>query len=199
MHILIESFLEAQRLNELRQEQGTLKKASDEPLMGCVMGEFNIENWEEVTNTVEPADLYVDLADPVRFGVEEYAHITICDGLVDGEFPVGKLLDYLGTNAKFTAALTGISLFSNKDYDVVKFDVVSEDLVRIHEHIMAAFPTRQRFPDFHPHLTLAYVKAGHGQRYVRTFNKELTLELTKFCYSDPNRKKYKVKPYDPAK
>lgn len=202
MHITIETFLQdmrQKRVNELRREQETVKKSSEETLMGCVMAEFDIENWEEVIGTVEPADLYVDLEDPIRFGVEEYAHVTVCDGLHDGEFPVGKLMDYLGTNNKFTVSLTGISLFSNKDYDVVKFDVVGEDLCRMHDYIKAAFPNTQRFPDYKPHLTLAYVKSGHGQRYVRTFNKDLKLELTKFCYSDPNRKKYKVKPYDPSK
>lgn len=51
------------------------------------------------------------------------------------------------------------------EYDVVKVDVDSADLHRLHQRIADALPHTDTHPKYVPHLTLAYVKAGRGAKH----------------------------------
>lgn len=183
-------------VNELRQERVTIKKASEEEELGCLMVEFKIDNWEEMTSRIEESDLYIDATQPRLFGIENDPHVSVLVGLDDGQFPVGKLTAWLETQYAFSIQLTGVSLFSNKDYDVVKFDVHAKELYAMHDYVRDNFPNRERFPVYVPHMTIAFVKAGAGQKYVQRLREPVTLEAKSFVYSDPNRKKTKTKPLD---
>ena len=54
------------------------------------------------------------------------------------------------------------------------------------------FPNTQTFKDYHPHITIAYVKKGEGKKYVQ---KVKTFETTfnESVYSGPDGKKKKFK------
>lgn len=200
MHITLKSFVaHVLQVNELRQAEGTIKRAGDAVEMGAAMAEFAIDNWEEILGQVEPGDLYIDLEEPKRFGAEEYPHVSLLVGLHDGEFAPGVLTDYLAQQPQFDVELTGVSIFENRDYDVVKFDVRSDDLTRMNAYLKEHFPYTTNFPDYVPHMTIAYVKPGCGAKYVRDIPDPVVIAAKKFVYSDSNRKLYKVSPYDPKK
>lgn len=53
----------------------------------------------------------------------------------------------------------------DRDYDVVKVDVHSPDLHRINAKIAGALEHTDTHPEYKPHATVAYVKAGMGKKY----------------------------------
>lgn len=73
-----------------------------------------------------------------------------------------------------TAMLAKVSIFPAKEastqrggdqHDVVKVDVESDDLQSLNKAI-SALPHTDTHPVYKPHVTLAYVKAGLGKKYV---------------------------------
>lgn len=112
-----------------------------------------------------------DLADDGR---ENEPHVTLKYGL-HGEDPepVRKLLENeppirltLGKTSVFPANESKTARGGAGSADVVKADVHSPDLHRLHKKISAALPHTDTHPDYKPHATLAYVKPGKGKKYA---------------------------------
>lgn len=112
-----------------------------------------------------------DELDPEE-GREDRAHVTIKYGIhAEDPYDVAKALEGIGP---VRAIIGKISIFdTNPDYDVVKFDVQSTDLKKLNKVIAEATEVTDTQPSYSPHLTLAYVKKGFGQKYVG-----MTTELT---------------------
>lgn len=64
---------------------------------------------------------------------------------------------------------SGISLFENEKFDVLKFDVESEDLIEMNRVVSASFACNDSCSIYHPHATIAYLKKGKGEKYVNLF------------------------------
>lgn len=94
-------------------------------------------------------------------GREDEPHITVRYGLDFPEAPE-EFHRLITTWKAFPIRLAGVSLFKNDKFDVVKLDVISDDLLRLNAEIRKQFPSQQpdKFPDYHPHLTIAYVQPG---------------------------------------
>ena len=45
------------------------------------------------------------------------------------------------------------------------------------------FENTQTFPEYHPHMTLAYVKPGTGKKYVSNLDEPFEVTFTKGVYS----------------
>lgn len=97
----------------------------------------------------------------------------------ENEFHVTSLFGILGTDpAPLRAALKGcgpvrvtmgkVSSFENdeKPYSVLKVDVESEDLHRLHALIKASCDCELTHPKFCPHLTLLYARKGMVKPYI---------------------------------
>jgi 2'-5' RNA ligase len=100
--------------------------------------------------------------DDDSMGREDTVHCTLLYGLVDQDpEPVRELLAGEGV---IKATLGKISLFENDEFDVVKIEVKSPDLHRLHEKI-SVLENENKFPEYEPHVTIAYVKPGSGSLY----------------------------------
>jgi 2'-5' RNA ligase len=126
-----------------------------------------------------------DLADNGR---ETEPHITIKYGLHgwDSKF----VEEALAGEGPVTVKFGKVSLFENDDFDVVKVDVESPGLHRLNKKIAESQPNTETFPDYKPHITIAYVKKGKGKRYVgkgRLEGKTVTLSSVTFSGRDGER------------
>lgn len=92
-------------------------------------------------------------------GRETEPHITVLYGLTD-PVPSKELIELVRKTPPFTVRLTSVTLFENDEYDVVKFDVDSEELVALSNAIREACPNENKYPKYVPHCTVAYVKKG---------------------------------------
>jgi len=92
-------------------------------------------------------------------GRETEPHITVLYGILDRK-PSPDLLAILRRTKPFTIRLGKVSLFEQEDHDVVKFEVISEDLVNLSNAVRTACPNENKYPNYTPHCTCAYVKKG---------------------------------------
>jgi 2'-5' RNA ligase len=114
------------------------------------------------------------------YGRETDPHVTIKYGftpdLTDDE--VKKMLSGV---KKFSVTVSGISTFSPEKFDVVKFDVVPNGQLLDLRKLADKFPNKDSHPNYHPHITIAYVKKGSFPNKVE--GKNFTFLIDKMVYS----------------
>ena len=88
--------------------------------------------------------------------------------------------------------ISGISLFENPEFDVVKLEVnKTPKLEEIYKNL-SEFPNSNQFPDYKPHITIAYVKKGLGQKYVDPNYKYQIKNISKIVYVRPDKSEYNI-------
>lgn len=138
-----------------------------------------------IQKQIEDDDLYTE---EEGHGLETEPHITVLYGIHEQDPKVVKSQLDLGP-AEYT--LTGLSLFENDDYDVLKCTVKSKDLKAFNKQCTDNLEYTNKFPDYIPHMTVAYLKPGTGKKYVKLncekFNE--VLSSNKFTFSTKDSKK----------
>ena len=119
--------------------------------------------FKEFNKKIPDSEIYEDPKDP-SYGREEEPHITVKYGL-DTVNPkdVEPLLAY---QKPIKAKMGKVSIFESDDYDVVKVDIESPELLALNKKISDNLKVTDTFPDYNPHTTIAYVKKGEGKKYV---------------------------------
>lgn len=135
------------------------------------------------------------------YGRESLIHCTVFFGLhTESATPVVFLLE---NEAPFLIRLGQVSCFSNERFDVVKIDVLSEDLLRLHNKLGTCLHCTEKFKNYIPHITIAYLKPGEGSSFVgdRTFER-MTMRVDTLSFSSKNgsRCRVRLKPrrYEPV-
>ena len=166
---------------------------------GCLMVflDVNEESWKELQNMIDEDDLYTEEGDN-SYGREDEPHVTILYGLHD-DIKDEEIEEDINDIKEPKIAFKSISSFDNPKYDVLKFDVDSKDLTKLNK-VFKEYPFTSNFPDYHPHATLCYVKAGKAEKYIKKLNdflkdNELEINPSKIVYSkaDGSKKDYKMK------
>ena len=124
-----------------------------------------------------------------HYGKENNPHVTVMYGLSPvEENRVKELLTKVPK--KIVAELGKISKFENADapYDVLKIEVKSPHLNKIHEMIRKNFDNNYQWTGYNPHVTLAYVKKGTCNEYIgnKTFE-GMKVMFETFMYSNGDR------------
>lgn len=157
---------------------------------GCLMSYFDIPLWNDVISIIDPEDVYDN--ENGDFGIEKEPHTTILFGFHDQETNLDDIKKELGDITEVPISIKGISHFngsdSNKPYDVIKFDIDSPVLHKLNG-IMKKFPNTNEYPEYHPHMTIGYVKAGAGEKYDGKLIKQPNIISKKIVYSHPSGKK----------
>ena len=99
-----------------------------------------------------------------NMGREDTPHITVLYGIVTQN--ADEVIELLSGEGPVKATLGKVSLFENSDdYDVVKIDIDSKDLSRVNKLLSDNLENENDFPEYKPHITIAYVKQGSGKLY----------------------------------
>jgi len=96
-------------------------------------------------------------------GREMEPHITVLYGLLDSK-PSPMLEQVFEHTAPFDIKLGPCSLFKNGEHDVLKMDVISPFLRALNRNICSVVTYENDFPDYKPHVTIAYVRPGTCDR-----------------------------------
>lgn len=122
---------------------------------------------QELQNKIPIEELYTE-EDNDNFGIENETHVTLVPCL-DKHLCCDELKQYLKPLSKYPIILANISKFENDKYDVLKCDVGSEPLMATNSEICSKFPTFSEFKDYHPHMTIAYLKKGMADKYLKNY------------------------------
>jgi 2'-5' RNA ligase len=127
------------------------------------------EKVRSLSDAISEDDLYheMDAGEEDKYGREKDPHITVKYGIhtKDPE-EIREFLDGVDGPVRFTCGATTLFESEDKPYDVVKVDIDSDHLHAINEAVSDGFPCTDTHPEYHPHITLAYVKKGEGKRYT---------------------------------
>lgn len=177
-----------------------LEEASKRKTYGCVMLYLDVDNdvWKNITDVINKDDLYEgDSTQAGEYGVENKPHVTILFG-VHADVPDFKIDELLANIKKPKVALKEVSAFlNNPDFDVLKYDISSPDLVALNKEFTDNVEYTTDHPKYHAHATIAYLKKGTAERYIKQLNQKEALDIQpdRIIYSKPDGtdKNYKLK------
>jgi hypothetical protein len=145
------------------------RKADTAHSYGCVMllpdQVFQLKVEALGKMLVKDDDLYIDSEDP-SYGRPQAIHTTVLFGIRQTNV-VKRIQTVLRKFSPREFTVTGISSFGTApDYDVLKLDLDGSDLYQLHDLLAQEFPDYYETHEFHPHMTLAYVKKGVADRVL---------------------------------
>lgn len=156
---------------------------------GCVMLYFDFPEMKSLHKKINVDDIHNPDG---TFGLETEPHTTLLFGL-HPEVTDEDIKTVLSKHRFGSCQIRNASLFENPEYDVLKFDVNGEGLHECNSDL-CKYPHTTNFPDYHPHLTIGYLKSGTGNKNAELF-KNMMYSLTPqyAVYSKPDGSKTKFR------
>ena len=152
---------------------------------GCVMVDFNFTNWSELLESIDSDDVYK--VEGKNYGLQPRPHLTLLYGIHDTVSDDEILNCFDGFKEDdFKVQLDGVSIFENPEFDVVKLGVVLTPRIKEINKRLSELPNSNQFPEYKPHITLAYVKSGLGKKYVNPDYKYEIKTISKIVYTRPD-------------
>jgi len=168
----------------------------DKPKIGCLMLNFAFSNWSEFIRRMIPEeDIYISMnvEDINNKGYDDESHCTILYGFHNYDGIKENIKKYLPKLEDLDDIMRGdIKIFEQDEYDVVKFDIHSDKLRELNKTMCFRFEYSNDNPDYHAHITIAYVKKGMGVKYVKENLKEVPLFGSKYVYLDNEHNKSEI-------
>ena len=130
---------------------------------GCVLVNYEFPELSQLQQAIDKEDIY----DEPHYGLENEPHVTLLFGLHRG-ISKEQVLDKVGALDFVTCTVSDVSFFRNNVFDVLKFKAFNNNFYRANQKLKE-LPNTQNFPDYSPHMTLAYLKAGRADEYVKLF------------------------------
>ncbi len=130
----------------------------------------NIISWGY--DNVPYEDVFEDPLDP-SFGREKDIHITVLGNIED--LRIENIKISINNEPKLNCILGKIKLFtSNSKYDVLQIEIVNSEIIDLHENLSKSIKNTKKFPSYIPHVTIAYLKKGCGEKYLhdKYFNEQ---------------------------
>ena len=165
---------------------------------GCVMLFFDYPQLFKIQDGINPKHLYEE-DDDDSYGLDTEPHITLLFGLHQ-EVTTDQVKDILKDITFSRCELHNPSCFNNEKYDVFKFDAKGSSLHKANKKL-TDLPFTSNFPDYHPHMTIGYLKPGFGERYVRMLDKSkndkryITPKYAIYSKVDGTKDKLKINVY----
>ena len=129
---------------------------------------------------IDPDDIYDD--EPGH-GLEKETHVTCLYGIHTQSLKdIRDLIDLSSINY----IIGNLSLFENDKFDVLKFDIESKDLHTLNKELCDKLEYTNKYTDYKPHITIAYLRPGTGGKYLRNTSNCLGKKFisNKYIFSD---------------
>ena len=146
----------------------------------CLMVYFEeSDDIKDIQKKIKKTDVF----DESGCGIETEPHVTLLFGLSEN-VTKEQLQKHLQPLSKYRTMCLGSSLFENENFDVLKMSAHNKVLVETNKALRDNFDYKNSYRDYSPHVTVAYLRSGEGQKYVNpTFKKTLFLKPLKFVLS----------------
>lgn len=120
---------------------------------------------EEIQSKIKKDELYRE-EDNNDYGLEKDPHVTLVPCL-DNDVDLEELKTYLDDISQYDIILTDLSKFECDKFDVLKCAVKSDKLKQTNKEILKKFESHSEYKEYQPHLTIAYMKHGMADKYLR--------------------------------
>lgn len=137
-------------------------------------------------------DSHLYTCDDDDYGRDYEPHVTLKFGFVD-ELTDDEIKYIIGNTKSFNVIAEGVSCFENELFDVVKFDIKLQDPLISMRKRCDEFKNEDSYPNYHPHLTIAYIKKGKFPHVIK--NKNLNFKVDRIKYSgksESDKRYYKI-------
>ena len=115
--------------------------------------------------------------------METETNVTIA-ACLDNDVDLNGIKKILLPIDDYSVMLTDISMFENEKYDVLKCNAASLNLYVTNKKILDKYPSHSDFKEYHPHVTIAYLKKGKAKKYTKdVLDKLVILEPKNFNFS----------------
>ncbi len=132
---------------------------------------------------IDEKDLYFKPGDD-SYGLEQEPHMTLVFGIHEDEIDPNIVRDVMEQNLHpIKVMIKEISIFEQEEFDVVKYEIPVTPEIQRYRKLFLKFPNTQEFPDYKPHMTIAYVKSGTGKKYAKKLEQPLIVIFNKAVYS----------------
>jgi len=168
-----------------------IKESSGPHQFGCVMLDVKtsqfMQVWNDVVKEIREEDVYEKQGDTTH-GIEDDAHLTLLYG-TENSVTIEDIKSVFTGEKKIDINISGIDLFENSEFDVLKFNVeITPQLQSIHDKLLK-LPNQDQYPKYRPHITIVYLNKGSGKNYINPEIKMQLKGLDKICYSLPSGEK----------
>jgi 2'-5' RNA ligase len=171
-------------------EQWVNEKKGDSYSSGCAMLYFDFPQMSEIHGKISKDDLYEEEGDRT-YGLENEPHVTLLFGIHSDDVEDKDIMETCCTIKYGSLTLHNISAFKNEKYDVLKFDIKGDGLQECNKKL-SVYPHSNSFPDYHPHCTIAYLKSGTADKYIKEMKDiEYKVDPKQVVYSKPSGEKIK--------
>ena len=157
----------------------------DNKRLAFLMVDFETPDFiNELQNKIPEDELYSDPDDKVfKYGLEKETHVTIA-ACLDNDVDLDGIKKILLPIDGYSVIVNDISMFENEKYDVLKCNVGSLNLYATNKKILDKYPSHSEFKEYHPHVTIAYLKKGKAKKYTKDMlGKLVVLEPKNFNFS----------------
>lgn len=138
---------------------------------------------KNIQEKIPKEEIYIG-TDDERKGIEKETHVTLL-ACVPESVKCNDIKKELKELKEYLCIPHNISMFDNEEYDVLKSDVFSNELVKTNSMLIDKFGSNSEFKDYKPHMTIAYLKKGFGKKYcTNMIDKIEILTPTKFVFSE---------------
>lgn len=165
------------------------KKKDQQYSSGCIMGYFEKDFGDP---KIKEKDIYNNEED--EYGLEVEPHVTVLYGLTDSEIEENDIVTLFNMIEGPVCETSEISLFENEKFDVVKWDIKSDELNMLNKMLTVMFPFKSDYPDYHAHCTIAYCLPGSGSDYKKELKKPKKQKIAYWVYSQADGRKIKITP-----
>lgn len=154
----------------------------------CIMLDYDMPDFiKEIQKAIPDDEIYFgeneEQKEKKMFGLETEPHITIVFGL-ENNVKFSEIEPYLFPLKEHQTILVNISTFENKMFDVLKVTAKCPKAAESNRLIMENFDVHTDFPDFNPHMTIAYMKKGKAAKYKKEILDKIdTIKPYGFNYS----------------
>ena len=123
----------------------------------------------ELVNSIDADDLFAsDKANDGADGRELDPHVTLLYGLHAKDSD--PIEDAIADHTVCYVKLGDLSLFKQDDCDVLKFEIESGECLHELHNCLKELPNSETYPEYKPHVTVAYLKKGCGEKYLEKEN-----------------------------
>lgn len=137
-----------------------------------------------VKKEIDEKDLYVvdQGGDDWSYGFEDMPHLTVKFGLEFDE--PDQVIESLKGEKGGNVELDDVEIFDNEKYDVLVVKCKSKALNKLHQKLTKDLEIEDKFPDYKPHITIAYFLKGKAKKYKAMAARAFTYYLLDFDFNE---------------